>query len=104
MATCPSCSLIIKVIYDKVTPPPGEGGEEFHRGEEVHRGGEGRRSTEGGGGPQWGEGWGSTEVGGGGSTEERSGSRLKLFVFQEAFMSGETIQAPLEPKLERAQS
>lgn len=42
--------------------------------------------------------------GGGGSTEERSGSRLKLFVFQEAFMSGETIQAPLEPKLERAQS
>ncbi|XP_023805261.1 DPH3 homolog [Oryzias latipes] len=39
VATCPSCSLIIKVIYDK-----------------------------------------------------------------EAFMSGETIQAPLEPKLERAQS
>lgn len=55
MATCPSCSLIIKVIYDKVTPPPGEGGEEFHRGEEVHRGGEG-------GGPQRG---GRSTVGGG---------------------------------------
>uniref|UniRef100_A0A8C7X1R3 Diphthamide biosynthesis protein 3 n=1 Tax=Oryzias sinensis TaxID=183150 RepID=A0A8C7X1R3_9TELE len=25
VATCPSCSLIIKVIYDKVTPPPGGG-------------------------------------------------------------------------------